>query len=193
MKKYKEHRRKPSVCFYFQVHQPFRLRDLRISDIGTSSPAYFDNEKNAAIFRKVAEKCYLPSNALLRKLLTAYPDFSVAFSLSGTFLDQCALYGADVLKSFKELAATGKVEFLAETYYHSLSFLHSLPEFCLQVGKHVNAIQENFGQTPTIFRNTELIYNNELAHVARLMGFHGILAEGADHVLQGKTPNRSEE
>ncbi|TSC79166.1 MAG: alpha-amylase/alpha-mannosidase [Candidatus Peregrinibacteria bacterium Gr01-1014_25] len=179
----------PNVCFYFQVHQPYRLRDLRITDIGREDTEYFDDEKNRAVFRKVAEKCYLPTNRLLLDMLAADPDFAVSFSLSGVFLDQCKEYGEDVLDSFRALAATGRVEFLAETDAHSLSYLGSLEEFCLQVRSHVEKIQRLFGCTPTVFRNTELVYCNDLAHVARLLGFRGILAEGADAILDGKTPN----
>ncbi len=180
----------PLISFYFQVHQPYRLRDLRVTEIGRGDePMYFDDERNRSIFRKVAEKCYLPANALMLELLGRHPDFAISYSLSGVFLDQCREWGPDVLESFRKLAETGRVEFLAETYYHSLSSLKSLPEFCAQVGKHVGTIQELFGVTPTTFRNTELIYRNEIAHVARLMGFTGILAEGADRLLQGRSPN----
>lgn len=179
----------PLITFYFQVHQPYRLRDLRIDDIGKGEPTYFDAEKNAAIFRKVAEKCYLPANKRILGLLEQYPEFRVSYSLSGSFLDQCNEWGKDVLESFQALAATGKVEFLAETYYHSLSSVKSLEEFVMQVRKHVEMIQKLFDQTPRIFRNTELIYSNEIAHLSRLMGFSGILAEGADHLLRGRSPN----
>lgn len=150
---------------------------------------YFDADKNHAIFRKVAEKCYLPANALLLKTLKAHPECKISFSLSGVFLDQCEQYGPDVLESFQNLAKTGQVEFLAETYYHSLSSLFSLKEFCEQVEKHVAAIEKHFGMKPVIFRNTELVYSNEIAEVARLLGFKGILAEGADRVLAGRSPN----
>jgi len=179
----------PLVCLYFQVHQPYRLRDLRITEIGSEGLAYFDTERNRAIFRKIADKCYLPANALLLDLLRNYPDFSVAYSISGVFLEQCEEYGTDVLDSFKALAATGKVEFLAETYYHSLSSVKSVGEFAEQVRLHVDAMERTFGQRPSVFRNTELIYSNELAQMARMMGFSGILAEGADHVLDGRNPN----
>src|SRR3989344_2309076 len=179
----------PLISFYFQVHQPYRLRDLRITEIGRDNVTYFDEEKNRAVFRKVAEKCYLPANRLMLELLNRHPNFAISYSLSGVFLEQCGEYGQHVLDSFRALAATGKVEFLAETYYHSLSSLKSLEEFCLQVKKHLQTIQELFGQTPKVFRNTELIYCNEIAHVARLMGFEGILAEGADFILRGRTPN----
>ncbi len=180
----------PNICFYFQVHQPYRLRDIRYTEIGHSRHEdYFDHQKNHDIFRKVAEKCYLPANALMLKMLKNHPEFRISYSISGVFLDQCEEYGKDVLDSFRALADTGQVEFMAETYYHSLSALHSLPEFCEQVSMQANKINELFGQYPRIFRNTELIFTNEIAHIARLMGFRGILAEGADHILQGRSPN----
>jgi alpha-amylase len=176
------------VCFYFQVHQPYRLKDIRYADVGGDS-TYFDDEKNRAIFRKVSEKCYLPANATILRMLKADPGFRVSYSLSGVFLDQCKEYGPDVLRSFQELAETGQVEFLAETYHHSLSSIASLREFCEQVTKHSRAIRDLFGQTPTVFRNTELIFNNEIAQVVRLMGFEGIVTEGTDRHLNGRTPN----
>lgn len=179
----------PLVCFYFQVHQPYRLRDLRAREVGQGNVDYFDHEKNRQVFRKVAEKCYLPANKLMLRLLNEHPHFRISYSLSGVFLDQCEEYGPDVLESFQDLAKTGKVEFLAETYYHSLSAIKSLPEFCAQVDKHMRRIESLFGQTPTVFRNTELIFNNEIAQVVRLMGFKGIVAEGADHLLRGRNPN----
>lgn len=179
-----------NVCFYFQVHQPYRLRDLRITEIGSGSPDnYFDTEKNRSIFRKVAEKCYLPANETMLRILRMHPDFKVAYSLSGVFLDQCREYGPDVLASFKALAQTGRVEFLAETHYHSLSALFSVTEFCEQVQKHVKTIKELFGIKPSVFRNTELVYSNEIAEVVRLMGFKAILAEGADFLLRERSPN----
>ena len=180
----------PSVCLYFQVHQPYRLKDLRISDVGSMDLQYFDTDKNRAIFRKVAEKCYLPTNALLLELLHAHPHFKIAFSISGVFLDQCKEYGEDVLESFRKLGETGQVEFLAETYYHSLSCLTSLREFLEQVSLHVRTIEKCFGTTPKVLRNTELIYRNELAQIARLMGFSGILSEGADRILGDRSANQ---
>ncbi len=179
----------PKICFYFQVHQPYRLRDLRITEIGEGDVDYFDAVKNEQVFRKVAEKCYLPANALMLDLINKYPNFHITYSLSGVFVDQCKEYGEDVLTSFKKLADTGKVEFLAETYYHSLASIVSLEEYCEEIKKHVETIQELFGVTPKVFRNTELIYNNEIAQIARLMGFKGIIAEGADAFLQGRNPN----
>ncbi len=176
------------VCLYFQVHQPYRLTDLRVTDIGNEDLDYFDHVKNRAVFRKVAEKCYLPANKVILKLLKQHPEFRVSYSLSGVFLDQCKEYGPDVLASFRKLAKTGRVEFLAETYYHSLSSLRSLPEFCAQVKRHVGEIHRLFGQKPKVFRNTELIYRNEISHIVRLMGFQGIVAEGVDGILGDRSP-----
>jgi alpha-amylase len=186
MRKASQH---PSVCFYFQVHQPYRLRDIRITELNRGETQYFDDEKNRTIFRKVAEKCYIPANRLMLRLLEQYPHFAISYSLSGIFLDQCEEYGQDILESFQRLADTGRVEFLAETYYHSLSCLKSLEEFCTQVSEHADKIETLFGKRPNVFRNTELIYSNEIAQIARKMGFKGILAEGADHVLHGRNPN----
>jgi len=178
-----------SVCFYFQVHQPFRLRRYSVFDIGRNHE-YFDEQKNAEVMRKVAGKCYLPTNAVLLELIRRYPGrFKVSFSVSGVCLEQMKLYAPEVLKSFQELAATGQVEFLAETYYHSLSFLYDKEEFGAQVRKQVATVQELFGQTPKAFRNTELIYNNELAHHVEKLGFTTILAEGWDPVLGWRNSN----
>jgi len=180
---------KKNICFYFQVHQPYRLQKYSFFDIGEEEKKYFDDHKNKEIFRKVAKKCYLPTNKLMLKLLKRHPEFKISYSLSGVFLDQCEEYGLDVLESFKKLAKTGQVEFLCETYYHSLSFLYSKLEFTEQVIKHYKKIKKLFKYTPQVFRNTELIYNNELGNFINKMGFKGILAEGADHILYDKSPN----
>ncbi len=176
------------VCFYFQVHQPYRLRKFGVFDIGTHAN-YFDTKKNINILKKVAAKCYIPSNRLMLYLIKQHPEFKVSYSLSGIFMDQCRRYAPEVLDSFKELADTGNVEFLDETYHHSLSFLYSKSEFMEQVALHRKQIQTYFGQTPKVFRNTELVFNNELAHVVEGMGYKGILAEGADHILGWRSPN----
>jgi len=178
----------PSVCFYFQVHQPMRLRHYTVFD---NDDQYFDDGKNAAICRKVANKCYLPANRLLLKLIDKHQGrFKVAYSLTGILLEQLESFSPEVLSTFHALADTGCVEFLAETYYHSLSFLYSRQEFVEQVKKHVNAIEELFGQKPKVFRNTELIYNNELALLIEAMGcFDAIITEGADHILGMRSPN----
>lgn len=176
-----------SVCLYFQVHQPFRLRRYSIFDIESN---YFDEAKNAEICRKVATKCYLPAGRLLLNLIQRHEGkFRLAYSLSGCAVEQMKAYCPEALELFQELAATGCVEFLAETYYHTLSFLYSREDFREQVEKHSQMIKELFNQTPRVFRYTELIYNNELAHFISHMGFDGILAEGADHVLGFRSPN----
>lgn len=178
-----------SVCLYFQVHQPHRLRNYSVFEIGKNSQ-YFDEHKNRAIIEKIAKKCYLPTNRLLLSLIQKYDKkFKVTFSITGTALEQFEKYAPEVLEEFRKLAATGCVEFLAETYHHSLSFLFSKQEFKEQVMLHKKKIKETFNYTPKVFRNTELIYNNELAHFVENMGFTGILAEGADHILGWRSPN----
>jgi len=177
-----------SVCCYFQVHQPHRLRRYSVFDIGRSRD-YFDHRKNAEIIAKVARKCYLPANAVLLELLRQHPEFKVTFSISGVALEQMRDHAPEVLRSFQDLVATGRVELLAETYYHSLAFLYDREEFREQVAKHVALVQSLFGVTPTAFRNTELIYNNELAHHVEKLGFKTVLAEGWDQVLGWRSPN----
>ncbi len=176
-----------SVCFYFQVHQPFRLRRYSVFD---SDPNYFDDYKNADILRKVAGKCYQPTNRLLLELARNFgDDFACTFSITGVALEQFERWAPEVLDSFRELADTGRVELLAETYYHSLAFLYSREEFRDQVAAHAAKTTELFGYRPTVFRNTELIYNNDLAHFVQDMGYRGILAEGADHILGYRSPD----
>jgi alpha-amylase len=175
-----------SVCFYFQVHQPFRLRRFSIFDRGAD---YFDNPCNQEIVRKVATRCYLPANAVLLELIDRLEGrFKVAFSVTGLAIEQFQRFAPEVLESFHRLAETGAVEFISETYYHSLSFLYSRQEFAEQVELHRQLIQRLFGQTPAVFRNTELIYNNEVARAAAELGFQAVLCEGADHLLGYRAP-----
>jgi alpha-amylase len=179
----------PSVCFYFQVHQPFRLRHYTFFDIGENH-FYEDDEQNRLILNKVARKCYLPMNRLLLDLIERHKgEFRVSFSITGVALDQFEKYNPEVLASFKRLARTGCVEFLNETAYHSLSFLFSPREFKEQVTLQSQRIESLFGQAPKVFRNTELIYNNDLAKAIQDLGYTAILAEGADHVLGWRNPN----
>ncbi len=177
-----------SVCFYFQVHQPFRMRRYPIFDIGKKSN-YFDDEKNIEILRKVSRKCYLPANELMLELLNKHPDFRISYSLSGVFMEQCEKWAPEVLESFKKLVDTGRVEILSETYYHSLSYLFSKEEFKEQVALHKAKVKEIFGIVPRVFRNTELVYNNEIAKFVEDMGFDGIISEGWDPVLGWKSSN----
>jgi len=178
-----------SVCFYFQVHQPWRIRRYPIFDIGKNSQ-YFDDHKNREVMQKVAKKCYLPANKVILDLINWHDGkFKASYSITGVALDQFEAYAPEVLDSFKALAKTGCVEFLSETYHHSLSFLYSKDEFRDQVLLHQRKIKDLFGQTPTVFRNTELIFNNELAHTVEKMGYKGVMAEGADHILGWRSPN----
>ena len=183
-----------SVVFYFQVHQPHRLRRYSVFD---SDPFYFDTQKNGDICRKVAEKCYRPTTNLILDLVKRHQGrFKVSYAITGTVLDQFAEFTPDVIDIFKRLADTGCCEFLGETYFHSLSFLYSREEFDAQVRAHTKKIQDLFGQTPRVFRNTELIYNNDLAHhVASITDdagkprFLGGICEGTDRLLGYRSPN----
>lgn len=177
-----------SVCFYFQVHQPFRMRHYTVFDTDNN---YFDDCKNRQICEKVAKKCYLPSNLLMLELIKKYEGrFKIAYSITGVLLEQLQLYAPEVLGTFQQLAATGCVEFLAETYYHTLSFLYSRDEFIEQVQTHRRTIENLFGQRPRVFRNTELIYNNSMPGIVeQIGGFDAILAEGCDHILGYRSPN----
>lgn len=183
----------PSVCFYFQVHQPLRIKKYPIFNIGSDHDYFTDDSdsklNNKKIFEKVARKCYLPANKTMLDLLERHPEFKISFSLSGVFLEQAERYMPEVLHSFYQLAQTGRVEFLSETYYHSLSSLYSRDEFEKQVAQHRAMIKKFFGKEPTVFRNTELIYNNEIAQWAEELGFDGILAEGIERVLGWRSPN----
>ena len=180
---------KKSICLYFQVHQPNRLRLYRFFDIGKDSH-YYDDFANRTILRRVAQKCYLPMNALLLELIEANKGaFKVAFSISGSVLEQFDRYAPEVIESFRKLAQTGNVEFLSETYYHSLASLASPIEFKNQVLKHKAAIEHYFGVTPKAFRNTELIYSDAIGEMVYDMGFKTMLTEGARHVLGWKSPN----
>ncbi len=180
---------KKSICLYFQVHQPNRLRLYRFFDIGKDSH-YYDDFANRTILRRVAQKCYLPMNALLLDLIEANKGaFKVAFSISGSVLEQFDRYAPEVIESFRKLAQTGSVEFLSETYYHSLASLASPIEFKNQVLKHKAAIEHYFGVTPKAFRNTELIYSDAIGEMVYDMGFKTMLTEGARHILGWKSPN----
>lgn len=179
----------PSICFYFQVHQPFRINNYSFFDIGNSHP-YENEDQNKEILNKVSEKCYLKANQKMLELIRRHEGkFKISYSLSGTAIEQFEKYRPDVLESFIELSKTGCVEFLAETYAHSLSFIYSKKEFKRQVEKHGNLIKKHFNQSPTVFRNTELIYNNELASYVEEMGYKGILCEGVDRILGNRSPN----
>ncbi|MBR6882090.1 MAG: glycoside hydrolase family 57 protein [Bacteroidales bacterium] len=178
-----------SICLYFQVHQPTRLRLYRFFDIGKDSH-YYDDFANRTILRRIAQKCYLPMNAqLLEQIKQGKGKFKVAFSISGSALEQFQRFAPEVIDSFRALAETGCVEFLCETYYHSLASLASESEFDHQVAKHKKAIEDLFGVTPTTFRNTELIYSNAIGEYVYGLGFKTMLTEGARHIMGWQSPN----
>ena len=178
-----------TICLYFQVHQPFRFRNYRFFDIGNDH-YYYDDYSNESILRKVADKSYLPTNKLMLDLIKKHKgNFKISYSISGIALKQFQLYAPEVIDSFKELAATGHVEFLAETYAHSLASMKNKDEFMKQVNEHRALIKELFGQDPSVFRNTELVYSDEIGATVHEMGFKAMLTEGAKHVLGWKSPN----
>lgn len=178
-----------SICFYFQVHQPLRLRRYRFFDIGESHH-YFDDYANSEIVQKVANKCYLPMNALLLELIQRYGErFKVSFSISGVALDQFERFAPEIIESFRALAQTGCVEFLAETYAHSLAALRDPEEFKRQVRLQSERIKDLFGVVPETFRNTELIYSDEIGKLVHSLGYNQMLTEGAKHILGWRSPN----
>ena len=178
-----------TICFYFQIHQPFRLKRYRFFDIGKDH-YYYDDFANEEIIRRVAERCYLPANRLLLDMIrNSEGKFKAAFSISGLALEQLEIYTPEVIDGFKELAATGSVEFLSETYAHSLSSLSDPAEFKDQVKMHADKIEMLFGQRPKVFRNTELIYSDDIASLVADLGYKGMITEGAKHILGWKSPN----
>lgn len=180
---------KRTLCLYFQVHQPIRLRKYHFFDIGKNSD-YYDDFANRAFTRKIAERCYLPANRMLLDLIHKYgKNFKVSFSITGLAIEQFRMYAPEVIDSFKELAATGSVEFLAETYSHSLACQVDENEFKLQVKRHSDLMKELFGVKPVSFRNTELVYSDEIGEMVAKMGYTTMLTEGARHILGWKSPD----
>lgn len=180
---------KKAICIYFQVHQPFRLKRYRFFDLGNDH-YYYDDYSNESILRKVADRCYLPANKIILDLINKHKGkFKVTFSLTGLVINQFRLYAPEVLESFRKLAETGMVEFLAETNSHSLASLKSRKDFESQVMKHKELLKEFLGVEATSFRNTELIYSDEIGSWVADMGFKATVTEGAKHVLGWKSPN----
>lgn len=178
-----------SICLYFQVHQPFRLRTYRFFDIGADH-YYYDDYQNKHIVKRIAENCYLPANEIMLNLIKEHgPNFRVSFSITGTAIEQFKKYTPEVIESFRKLAKTGNVEFLAETYSHSLAAFKDEAEFMQQVKKHAETIEQMFGVKPVTFRNTELIYSNDIADKVYKLGYKMMLTEGAKQVLGWKSPN----
>ncbi len=182
-------RERQYIILHFQVHQPRRLRALDFLDI-QDEPSYFDDRLNEDLVRRVAQHCYIPANDLLLNLIARYPrQVKIAFSLSGVVLEQLEAYAPEALESFRKLIRTGCVELLGETYYHSLASLREGDEFEIQVLQHAEKIYELFGVHPTVFRNTDLIYNDDIGKRVAMLGFNGILVEGHEKTLKGKSPN----
>jgi alpha-amylase len=181
-----------AIVLYLHVHQPYRLRHYTVFDTAVShnyfESDYDDRENNERILKKVAEKSYIPTNAHLLKLLNDNPEFKLSLSITGTIIEQLERWSPESLESFRRLTETGRVEIVAETYHHSLAFFYSRAEFEMQVDMHKRKVQEVFGQTPQVFRNTELCYN-KVANWADRAGYKGILAEGWDPVLGWRSPN----
>ncbi|HUO55881.1 MAG TPA: glycoside hydrolase family 57 protein [Candidatus Paceibacterota bacterium] len=182
-----------SVCFYFQVHQPYRVKRYRVFDIG-NDPEYFNDRtqsslNNRHIVEKVARKSYIPATALILELLKRHPNLRVSYSFSGIALEQLERFAPEALDLFKKVVDTGQVEVLSETYYHSLAFFYSPAEFERQVTRHRELIRRLFGVWPRSFRNTELSYRNDLAQWADSEGYAAILAEGWDPILGWRSPN----
>ena len=178
-----------TICLYFEIHQIIHLKRYRCFDIGRDH-YYYDDFQNEEIIRRIAEKCYLPANrTILEMIKSSGGKFKVAFSISGVALEQMEIYTPEVIDSFKELAATGNVEFLSETYAHSLSSLGDVDEFKHQIEKQEDKIKTLFGVKPSVFRNTELIYSDDISEVVYGMGYKGMLTEGAKHILGWKSPN----
>ncbi len=183
----------PAVCIYFQVHQPFRVKKYPYFGIGRDHE-YFSDESatslnNRHIIERVSRKCYLPANRLMLELLERHPEFRLAYSFSGVLLEQLEIFAPDVLDSFRDLVKTGRVEVLSETFHHSLAFLYSREEFRRQVALHLSKVHRLFGVYPKVFRNTELIFSNQVAAEVEDMGFRGVLAEGADRLLGWRSPD----
>jgi len=178
-----------TICLYFQIHQPFRLKRYRFFNIGNDH-YYYDDYLNESIISRVAERSYLAANKAIRQIIKEYGSkFKVAFSISGIALDQMEIYTPEVIESFQDLAETGSVEFLSETYSHSLVALKNKNEFVRQILEHRQRIKELFNQEPTVFRNTELIYSDQIGADVAEVGFTAMLTEGARHILGWKSPN----
>ena len=179
----------PSVCFYFEVHQPHRVKPYGALRVGRDHH-YFDDTLNEAVMRKVAAKCYLPANeTILRLIERTEGRFRVSYAITGVAIEQMRRWTPEVLESFQRLAATGCVELIAETYYHSLAALYDVAELREQIALHTALMQEHFDQRPRVFRDTELIYNDAIGREISELGFEAMLVEGADDILDWRSPN----
>ena len=182
-----------AICLYLHIHQPVRYREYSIFNVGNDSNYFNDDynsrQSNERIFKKVANKSYRPMLQLLEDNMKKHPDFKVSLSITGTWLEQAEKWAPELIEQIRRMVSRGQAEIVGETYYHSLAFFYSLDEFNAQVDQHKNKIRELFNVTPQVFRNTELAYNDNLAHWAEDHGYKGILAEGWDKILGWRSPN----
>ena len=179
----------PSICLYFKVHQPFRIKNFTIFDIGNNID-YFDEEKNKFYLKRIVEKCYLPTLKIFYELIkeTNY-RFKFSVGITGTLIEQLSLWHPEIIGLWQKLASTGCLEFTGETYYHSLACLYSLREFKTQIELHRNIINKLFKQQPKVFSNTELIFFDDLEEILFELGFEGFITEGVDYILDWRSPN----
>ena len=191
-----------NIVFVFEVHQPHRLKrnlfwENKVFQRMKKEELfnyYFDNDVDREIFKRAARKCYFPSNQILLNLIEKHRkekrQVKVSFSVSGVFLEQCEMFDKDLLETFRQLAETGCVEFLNQTYYHSIASLYpEKDEFIAQVKMHRQTVKSLLGYTPNVFENTELLYNNTIAKIIEKLGYKGIFMEGVERILSGKSPN----
>lgn len=178
----------PQICLYLHIHQPYRLKEFGLEELGHET-GYFsaDSDLNREVFNKIAQKSYFPMLKLIDTLLKKEPKFKISFSITGVWLEQAQLFQPKLLDLLHSILSSDRAEVLAETYHHTLASLYSETEFKQQVNEHVALIQRLFAITPTSFRNTELVYSNDVARQVAAMGFKGILTEGVDRVLHGRT------
>ncbi len=178
-----------SICFNFEIHQPFRLKRYRFFDIGRDH-YYFDDFLNDDIITRIARNSYIPAaETLLRMIENSNGAFRCSIAISGTALDQCERYVPEFIDLLEKLAKTGNCEFIAQPYAYSLASLSEPEEFAQQVKMTCDRLKERFGVKPTVFRNTELIYSDDIAPQLAAMGFKAVLTEGAKHILGWKSPN----
>lgn len=178
-----------SICFYFKIHQPYRLKRYRFFDIGNDH-YYYDDFANDEIISRLAAQSYMPfGETLLEMINSNNGEVKFSFSISGTAIEQLQIYVPEFIELLRKLADTGCVEFLSGTYSHSLASLEDPEEFIREVKAHDDLIFRLFGKKPTVFANTELIYDDDIAMMVSAMGFGTCLTEGAKHILGWKSPN----
>ena len=178
-----------NICIYFQIHLPFRLKRYRFFDIGTDH-YYYDDFQTSDRIRNAVENSYLTANHTIAEMIrSSNGKFRCAFTISGVTLEQLEQYAPEVIDSFKELAKTGSVEFMAEPYAHSLASIYDGDEFERQVKKHADKIEALFGKRPTTLFNTELIYSDEIGERVAKMGYKTMMIDEAKHILGWKSPN----